>query len=98
MTIRRTVGLAAIGLVATTLGASAQETTSAAPDRPADATAVIRALLADRDFAAVSPLAENAYDFATADAIPGFGPIDGADSERRLAIWSRNGGAVSRAP
>jgi len=70
-------------LLITSLAARAQETNGSAPNPPADATATMRALLADPDFASGPALVENAYDFATGNAIPGFGPLDAA--EPRLA-------------
>ena len=98
MKTARTALLAAIGLVASTLVAAAQVGDfSAAPPvamsetlpQAADATAKMRALL--HDPAVNQPgLAENAYDFNVPGGVPGFGPIDPAPGDRRLAqviIW-----------
>jgi hypothetical protein len=84
MEIKGTFLFIAILLVTSAFAAGAAETTGTASPPP-DATAAIRALLADPDFVAAPTPAENAYDFATADGVPGFGPLDASDHERRVA-------------
>jgi hypothetical protein len=88
MAIKTTILFVTILLI-TSLAARAQETNGSAPNPSVDATTAIRLLLADPDFATGPALAENAYDFATGAGIPGFGPLDAAEGERRLAhlIW-----------
>ena len=96
----RTALLAVVGLVASTLAAAAQvgdfsagpqaAISETSPARPADATAAMRALLHDPVFMSPPGLAENAYDFNAPGGVPGFGPIDLAPADRRLAqvvIW-----------
>src|SRR5262245_23935847 len=98
MKIARTALLAAVGLIALTLVAGAQVgDLSAAPpvaasetSAPADATAAIHALVRDPRLVGQPGLAENAYDFNAPGGVPGFGPIDSAPGDRRLAqviIW-----------
>jgi len=89
MNIVRSVLLGTLGLIAPPFLADAQDVGSrstaplpAAP-APADATAVMRALLAERAFQESAGLAENSYDFNAPDGVPGFGPIE--SGERRLA-------------
>ena len=84
MDIKGTFLFIAILLATSAFAVRAQEIT-AKPMTNEEATAAIRALLADPEFAAVPVLAENAYDFATGDGIPGFGPLDAAEGDRRLA-------------
>ena len=89
MTLRTTVLLAAVALIVATAVAKSQEVARlpAEPGQPAthpaDATATMRALLADPTLWASTGLAENAYDFNAPNGIPGFGPMDPPD--RRVA-------------
>jgi hypothetical protein len=83
MEIKGTLSFIAVLLATSAFAAGAEETTGTATPRP-DATAAMRALLADPAFAAAPAPAENGYDFATADDIPGFGPLDPAEHERRV--------------
>ena|SRR5215468_10598817 len=100
MKATRTALLAGLGLVASTLIAAAQTGDFsagplAAPSETAapattDATAAIHAMLREGAVAASPVPAENAYDFNAPAGIPGFGPIDSATADRRLAqivIW-----------
>jgi hypothetical protein len=98
MKTARTALLAAVGLIASTLVAGAQVGDfSAAPvaasepsARPADATAVIHALVRDASIVGQPGLSENAYDFNAPGGVPGFGPIDSVPGDRRFAhviIW-----------
>jgi hypothetical protein len=92
MDIKGTFLFVAILLATSAFAAKSQETTGTITGKPMtneEATSAIRALLADPNFAVVPMLAENAYDFATGEAIPGFGPLDAAEAERRLARLGR---------
>lgn len=84
MEIKGSLLFIAILLATSAFAASGGETAGTAPPAP-DATAAIRALLADPDFAAAATPAENAYDFASVDGVPGFGPLEPADNDRRVA-------------
>ena len=92
MKIGRSMLLGTLGLIAAPFFADAQDVAvrptepqpaANAPAQPADATAVMRRLLAERVIRESAGLAENAYDFTAPDGVPGFGPMDGSD--RRLA-------------
>jgi len=94
MQLLRTSLLAAVGVMAWSAAAPAQdmarlpgsqEGAASAQMQAPDATAAIHALLHDGRLPSVSDLSENAYDF-NAPGIPGFGPMDDeAARERRLA-------------
>jgi hypothetical protein len=100
MKIARAALLAASGLIASTLFAAAQvgdisaaplaATSETAAPQTADATAAMHALLREGAVTFSPVPAENAYDFNAPGGIPGFGPIDSATADRRLAqiiIW-----------
>ncbi|MFL4969027.1 MAG: hypothetical protein ACJ8FU_14235 [Xanthobacteraceae bacterium] len=93
MKIGRSMLLGTLGLIASPFFADAQEVTdhSTAPQSavkmPTDATAAMRALLAEWVIRDATGLAENAYDFNAPDGVPGFGPMDSGD--RRLARVGR---------
>jgi hypothetical protein len=85
--------LGTLGLIAAPFFAHAQDVAapSTAPqpvaNSPVDATAAMRALLAEWVIRDATGLAENSYDFNAPDGVPGFGPIEGSD--RRLARVGR---------
>jgi hypothetical protein len=89
MTLQRSLPLGILGLIASPFFADAQDVAPRAPERPpalqapADATAVIRALLAGHAIGESAGLAENSYDFNAPGGVPGFGAMESAD--RRLA-------------
>ncbi len=89
MTFRRSVPLGVLGLIASPFFADAQDAVPRATEKPpavqapADATAVMRALLADHAIGVSPGLAENSYDFNAPSGVPGFGPMESPD--RRLA-------------
>jgi hypothetical protein len=90
MTTGRTALLAAMGLIASTLLAGAQEVGAAQPQvaasatsQPVDATAAMHALLRDPAMKSSIGLAENSYDFNAPNGVPGFGPIDSPPIDRR---------------
>jgi hypothetical protein len=93
MKIARSMLLGTLGLIASPFFADAQEVAghSTAPQpaakAPVDATATMRALLAERVIQDSAGLAENAYDFNAPDGVPGFGPMDSGD--RRIARVGR---------
>jgi hypothetical protein len=96
MKIARSMLLGTLGLIASPFFADAQDLAghstapqpvTNAPAAPVDATAAMRALLAERVIQDSAGLAENAYDFNAPDGVPGFGPMDSGD--RRLARVGR---------
>jgi len=99
MKTARTALLAAAGLIASTLLAAAQTgdfsagsqaAASETSPQAADATATMRALVHDPVVTGSLVPVENAYDFNAPNGVPGFGPIDSAQADRRLAqiiIW-----------
>jgi hypothetical protein len=93
MKIGRSMLLGTLGLIASPFFADAQDlagrSTQLPPvaKTPADATATMRALLAERLIQDGVGLTENAYDFNAPDGVPGFGPMEGGD--RRIARVGR---------
>jgi len=100
MKTARTALLAAAGLIASTLLAAAQTgdfsagsqaaASETSPPQVGDATATMRALVHDPVVTGSLVPVENAYDFNAPNGVPGFGPIDSAQPDRRLAqiiIW-----------
>ena len=94
MKFASTMLLVVLGLMVSTLSAAAQgllgngaelqaEPCDLAPT--ADATAAMRAMLADPSFSVAPGLAENAYDFNAPGGIPGFGPMEAEVPDRRFA-------------
>jgi hypothetical protein len=89
MTFRRSVLLGILALIAAPFFADAEDVTERATQTqpavqaPADATALMRALLADGTIEHSIGLAENAYDFNAAGTVPGSGPLE--NGERRVA-------------
>jgi hypothetical protein len=91
MKIVSTVLLVALGLMVSTLSAAAQGLLGNAAELQAtpcdlaptaDATAAMRAMLADPGFSSAPGLAENAYDFNVPGGVPGFGPMGAGIPDR----------------
>jgi hypothetical protein len=93
MKIGRSMLLGTLGLIASPFFADAQDVVGRSTEpqpvakAPVDATAAMRALLAEWVVRDATGLAENAYDFNAPDGVPGFGPMEGGD--RRLARVGR---------
>jgi hypothetical protein len=93
MKIGRSMLLGTLGLIASPFFADAQDLAGRATEpspvakAPVDATATMRALLAEQVIRESGGLAENAYDFNAPDGVPGFGPMDSGD--RRVARFGR---------
>jgi hypothetical protein len=94
MKITSTMLLVVLGLMVSTLSAAAQGLLGNAAELEAvpcdlaptaDATAAMRAMLADPSFSAAPGLAENAYDFNVPGGIPGFGPMGAGIPDGRFA-------------